>query len=515
MTLRRKLIWSALFMLGLFLLMGFLSSLRTQKSELASLFEKETMYLQMMLRGINEIIITEAMPSSVKIAVDGVEGFDKLHLAVEPELKDPELASAYREKINPAWQRLKADVKPFLDVNLDTEDDELLVQYGRIMAEADQLFLDVETLALKAKETAETTELVTRNMIKGTVVLILLGSGFLFYHLYRSILSPITDLTNVATGFGKGDLNLRIDESRKDEFGKLAVHFNRGTNELRDIAAQLVGMINNLASSSSELMGTATDLYTDSEEQAKLSEQSASAISEMSQTILDVSRNAADAASASGDASKIAENGRAVVRETVLSMQGISESVRDTANAMDTLTENTAKIGTIVSVINDIADQTNLLALNAAIEAARAGEHGRGFAIVADEVRKLAERTGRATQEIAEMVSAIQAGTEKSHSSMENDKERVTQGVKLVEDASKSLESIVEVSAKGSDMVQRIAASAEEQSSATDTISLSMESIASAARRTASSSEAIKLTSESLSRMAEELNRMAAWFKTH
>lgn len=514
MTLRRKLILSALFMLGLFLLMGFLSSLRTQKSELANIFERETMYLQMMLRGINEVIITEAMPSSVQLAVNGLEGFDKLHLAVEPELKDPEIVSAYNDIVDPSWQRLKADASPFLHEDLDTEDDELLVQYGRIIGDADQLILEVQKLALKAKETAETTDLVTRNMIKGTVVLILLGSAFLFFHLYRAIISPINELTNVATGFGKGDLNLRINESRKDEFGKLAVHFNRGTNELRDIAAQLVGMINNLASSSSELMGTATDLHTDSEEQAKLSEQSASAISEMSQTILDVSRNAADAASASGDASKIAENGREVVRETVLSMQGISESVRDSANAMDTLAENTAKIGTIVSVINDIADQTNLLALNAAIEAARAGEHGRGFAIVADEVRKLAERTGRATQEIEEMVSAIQTGTERSHASMEDDRQRVTQGVKLVEEASTSLESIVEVSAKGSDMVQRIAASAEEQSTATDTISLSMESISNAARRTASSAEAIKVTSESLSRMAEELNRMAAWFKT-
>ena len=118
-----------------------------------------------------------------------------------------------------------------------------------------------------------------------------------------------------------------------------------------------------------------------------------------------------------------AKESQEVVRRITERLEELITLINNSDEAIRSLNEQTTEINVVVDLIEDIADQTNLLALNAAIEAARAGEHGRGFAVVADEIRKLAERTQKATQEIAITTNSLK----QEASDIQNNSEQITQ----------------------------------------------------------------------------------------
>lgn len=311
----------------------------------------------------------------------------------------------------------------------------------------------------------------------------------------------------------EGDLTRRLDEDSEDELGKLAKWFNTFVDNIQKIISAVQGSVDRISASSHQLAVTADKLSSGSKDQEFQTEQVASAMTEMSQTIEDVARNASDAFGASREALEMAGQGREVVENTVQGMMRIAGTVKEASGTIGELGKSSTEIGNIIQVIDEISDQTNLLALNAAIEAARAGEAGRGFAVVADEVRKLAERTGKATKEIAGMIEHIQNDTKKSVASMDAGSVEVETGMKLGGEAKTSLDQIVESSHKSEDMVQRISAASEEQSVAAEEVSKNMENILVISRKSTEATFQIKSTSEELEDLSNELKKMIGLFR--
>ena len=134
--------------------------------------------------------------------------------------------------------------------------------------------------------------------------------------------------------------------------------------------------------------------------------------------------------------------------------------------------------------------------------------------MVADEVRKLAERTGKATGEITQMIKGIQQETVEAVQSMQTGIDEVDRGRQLADKAGGSLNEIVVMSQRVMDMIQQIATAAEEQSSAAEQISKNIEHISSVTRETASGAQQSAAAAEELNRQAEALKSVVGQFRT-
>lgn len=347
-------------------------------------------------------------------------------------------------------------------------------------------------------------------VIAGIIVLIISGIALVrsVSKALRGMLRMVEDLAE-----GEGDLTKRLDITRADELGKLAKEFNLFLNKIHNIIFDVAGTAHQVASASEELSSSAALQAESSETQQNQTTRVAIAMQQMSSTVQQVSGNCAKAAEASGRAAGTAHEGGEVVKQALVQMRAIAESVGATAKKMGELGHSSEQIGRIAAVIDDIADQTNLLALNAAIEAARAGEQGRGFAVVADEVRKLAERTTVATKEIASMIKTIQDGTSGAVQAMEAGRRQVEEGLASTARAGESLQQIIRMSEEVGSMITGIAASATQQSAATLEINQNMDQIAQLVKESAVSSQQSAKACHALSDSASSLQSMVSSFK--
>jgi methyl-accepting chemotaxis protein len=329
----------------------------------------------------------------------------------------------------------------------------------------------------------------------------------------KKILGVVREGTKALVVISGGDLTARMVGEYKNNYANYQKQINNVGESLENVVRKVTDAVAATASASSQISASSEEMAAGSQEQSAQTGEVATAVEQMTSTILETSKNADNAAQNAKNAGKLAKEGGRVVDETVNGMVRIADVVKKSAETVQALGKNSDQIGEIVQVIDDIADQTNLLALNAAIEAARAGEQGRGFAVVADEVRKLAERTTKATKEIAGMIKQIQKDTGDAVVSMQQGTIEVENGKQLADKAGESLKEIIKGADEVVDIITQVATASQEQSAAAEQISQNIESINNVTHQSAAGAQQIARAAEDLNRLTNDLQNAISHFK--
>ncbi|WP_448042285.1 methyl-accepting chemotaxis protein [Bradyrhizobium liaoningense] len=441
---------------------------------------------------VRQHMLAEALEDKLaveKTAATVTEALAKVRTRYEAMISSPEERALYNQW-SKLWDEYKKGTEEVMALSrkeagkLPREAQELNSKtVNKIGLQADEILTkDIELNTKGGEQAAQNAAdsysfaLMLVSIILGAAVVV--GIGVSFY-LVRDVSIGINSIIEPMQALGKGDLSAEVPHrGEKTEIGAMAdvlqifkealiakkaadeaaavdaeAKIERGRrvdNITREFETMIGEIVQTVSSASTQLEASASTLTATADRSQRLATTVAGASEEASTNVQSVASATEEMASSVGEISRQVQESARMAGDAVGQARATTERVSELSKAA-------ARIGDVVELINTIAGQTNLLALNATIEAARAGEAGRGFAVVASEVKALAEQTAKATGEIGQQISGIQAATNDS--------------VGAIKEISSTIERLSEISSA-------IAAAVEEQGAATQEIARNVQQAA-------------------------------------
>ncbi len=327
------------------------------------------------------------------------------------------------------------------------------------------------------------------------------------------LMRPLREVAESISAACSGDLGRKVRTISDDDLGTLAKNYNQMVDLIIYLIKQTHESGQRLAAASSQILAASEQQASGSAEQAASIAQTTATMEELAATYRQIADNANAVVTAAERTQGGAESGQQAMMNTVDGMEEIKKRTQASANKILVLGERSQQIGSVLSIINDIADQTKILALNAAIEAARAGEAGKGFSVVAVEIRKLAESVVESTQEIRKIMTEIQSSTNALVMSTEEEIKKVDEGVELAQMTGESLAGVLDMIERTTEAAKEISIATQQQRTASDQVVTAMKEVASVATQTANGSREVATAAEQLAQIAKDAAQVGSAFR--
>ena len=361
---------------------------------------------------------------------------------------------------------------------------------------------------------AQETYLSSRNTMITLISVVLIVVLVLVVATARAINQQISTLQSALAEMRSSmDLSRRLPATGADEISAVSRSVNELLADFHSVVSNMKDSASHVSMASDALAGSVAQLSDSVGQQNEATASMAASVEELAVSVTHISDSSASAQKISNNSLHQAEEGSQVIGRTVNGMVGMMDSLKTTSTTVEELGQRSQEIGSIAGVIKELADQTNLRALNAAIEAARAGEQGRGFAVVADEVRKLAERTAKATTEIATVINTIQGDTQKTVHDMQNVVLLANENAAVARQAGEAIVGIRNGSGEVVNATTDISTALKEQTAASDLIARQVEVIATMSDENTAALGSVKSASEEMKQLSDEMHRTVDRFK--
>ncbi len=311
-----------------------------------------------------------------------------------------------------------------------------------------------------------------------SVIVAVIIALFIAFIVGRSIRIPLSRIIKAISSMYEGNYTGRLGYRGNNEFGKLTRRIKALRGQFADVLRQVTEGSNKVKAAAEDNTASATNTANGIQKQQQRTQDMVTSIDEMRSSGQEMANSAEETRRIVQQAGEAVTHGTMVINRNVDTTKTLANRISDTGELVNKVSDMSQNISSVIQVIHGIAEQTNLLALNAAIEAARAGEHGRGFAVVADEVRNLASKTSNSTNEIVDVIEALQNSVDKAVNAMRECRKEMDSSISQTTDVNNAIQQIQNLLNTITEYSDQIVSAASNQASNTDAVAQNIKEIA-------------------------------------